>query len=96
MHPQSIVHSMVEFEDGSVLAQLGNPDMKTPIAHAMAWPRRIESGTERLDFFQMTDLHEAPISTGFPVCASPSRRRAGGEAVRCSTQLTKKQWPRFG
>jgi 1-deoxy-D-xylulose-5-phosphate reductoisomerase len=49
IHPQSIVHSMVEYEDGSVLAQLGNPDMRTPIAHGLAWPDRIESGARQLD-----------------------------------------------
>ncbi|MGB0752053.1 MAG: 1-deoxy-D-xylulose-5-phosphate reductoisomerase, partial [Gammaproteobacteria bacterium] len=82
IHPQSIVHSMVEFDDGSVLAQLGNPDMRTPIAHAMAWPRRIESGTERLDFFQMTDLHfEAPDFDRFPCLRlAIEAARAGGDA----------------
>ena len=52
IHPQSVVHSMVEYEDGSVLAQLGNPDMRTPIAHALAWPQRIGAGVESLDFFR--------------------------------------------
>ena len=82
VHPQSIVHSMVEFEDGSVLAQLGNPDMKTPIAHAMAWPRRIESGTKRLDFSQMADLHfEAPDFDRFPCLRlAIEAARVGGEA----------------
>jgi len=49
VHPQSIVHSMVEYLDGSVLAQLGSPDMRTPIAHALAWPERIASGVDFLD-----------------------------------------------
>jgi len=49
LHPQSVVHSMVEYDDGSVLAQMGNPDMRTPIAHALAWPERIVSGVDRLD-----------------------------------------------
>ena len=49
VHPQSIVHSMVEYVDGSILAQLGNPDMRTPIAHALGWPERIGSGVESLD-----------------------------------------------
>jgi 1-deoxy-D-xylulose-5-phosphate reductoisomerase len=49
VHPQSIVHSMVEYVDGSILAQLGNPDMRTPIAHALGWPDRIGSGVESLD-----------------------------------------------
>ncbi|MES9811773.1 MAG: 1-deoxy-D-xylulose-5-phosphate reductoisomerase [Candidatus Thiodiazotropha sp.] len=56
LHPQSIIHSMVEYVDGSVLAQLGNPDMRTPIAHALAWPQRIESGVDSLDLFQVARL----------------------------------------
>jgi len=56
IHPQSIVHSMVAYRDGSVLAQLGTPDMRTPIAHALAWPRRIESGVDRLNLAQESDL----------------------------------------
>lgn len=51
LHPQSIIHSMVQYRDGSVIAQMGNPDMRTPIAHALAFPLRIESGVEQLDFF---------------------------------------------
>ena len=50
IHPQSVVHSMVEYLDGSVIAQMGRPDMKTPIAHALAWPDRIESAVDSLDF----------------------------------------------
>jgi len=56
VHPQSIIHSMVEYDDGSVLAQMGNPDMRTPIAHAMAWPERIESGVKKLDLFEISQL----------------------------------------
>lgn len=56
LHPQSIIHSMVEYVDGSVLAQLGNPDMRTPIAHALAWPQRIDSGVASLDLFQVARL----------------------------------------
>ncbi|WP_018873007.1 1-deoxy-D-xylulose-5-phosphate reductoisomerase [Thioalkalivibrio sp. ALJ16] len=56
LHPQSIVHSMVAYEDGSVLAQLGNPDMRTPIAHALAWPERMESGVQPLDLLAMGKL----------------------------------------
>jgi len=56
VHPQSIVHSMVAYRDGSVLAQLGTPDMRTPIAHALAWPQRIEAGVERLNLAQLGDL----------------------------------------
>ena len=61
IHPQSVIHSMVSYNDGSVLAQLGNPDMRTPIAHAMAWPERMASGVEQLDIFQVAQLNfQAP------------------------------------
>ncbi len=53
MHPQSVIHSLVDYVDGSVLAQLGNPDMRTPIAHALSWPERIESGVQPLDLFKL-------------------------------------------
>jgi 1-deoxy-D-xylulose-5-phosphate reductoisomerase len=56
IHPQSIVHSMVAYRDGSVLAQMGTPDMRTPIAHALGWPDRIEAGVDRLNLSQMNDL----------------------------------------
>jgi 1-deoxy-D-xylulose-5-phosphate reductoisomerase len=56
IHPQSIVHSMVSYRDGSILAQMGTPDMRTPIAHALAWPERIDAGVERLDLARMNDL----------------------------------------
>jgi 1-deoxy-D-xylulose-5-phosphate reductoisomerase len=56
LHPQSVVHSMVQYADGSVLAQLGNPDMRTPIAHALAWPKRIDSGVKPLDIFDVARL----------------------------------------
>ncbi|WP_392566280.1 1-deoxy-D-xylulose-5-phosphate reductoisomerase [Utexia brackfieldae] len=56
IHPQSIIHSMVRYEDGSVIAQLGNPDMCTPIAYAMAYPARIVSGVAPLDFYQLSGL----------------------------------------
>jgi 1-deoxy-D-xylulose-5-phosphate reductoisomerase len=56
MHPQSIVHSLVAYTDGSMLAQLGNPDMRTPIAHAMAWPERMGSGVDRLDLCALAPL----------------------------------------
>ena len=61
LHPQSLVHSLVEYEDGSVLAQLGNPDMRTPIAHALAWPNRIESGVASLDLLRQNRLDFAPL-----------------------------------
>jgi 1-deoxy-D-xylulose-5-phosphate reductoisomerase len=63
LHPQSIVHSMVAYADGSVLAQLGNPDMRTPIAHALAWPRRMGSGVSPLDLFLVGRLDFAPASS---------------------------------
>jgi len=67
VHPQSIVHSMVSYDDGSVLAQLGNPDMRTPIAHALAWPERIESGVAQLDMVAISQLtFEAPDTQRFP------------------------------
>ena len=67
IHPQSIVHSMVEYVDGSVLAQLGNPDMRTPIAHALAWPERIESGVGPLDLARSANLvFERPDLVRFP------------------------------
>jgi 1-deoxy-D-xylulose-5-phosphate reductoisomerase len=67
IHPQSVVHSMVEYVDGSVLAQLGNPDMRTPIAHALGFPQRIESGVRSLNFFELSALHfEAPDLSRFP------------------------------
>lgn len=56
IHPQSVIHSMVQYKDGSVLAQLGNPDMCTPIAHALAYPNRIPSGVEPLDFFSVGEF----------------------------------------
>ncbi len=67
IHPQSVVHSMVQFTDSSVMAQLGTPDMRVPIAVGLAWPERIESGATRLDFRQMGALtFEAPDATRFP------------------------------
>jgi 1-deoxy-D-xylulose-5-phosphate reductoisomerase len=67
VHPQSIVHSMVEYVDGSILAQLGNPDMRTPIAHALGWPERIASGVESLDLVAAARLDfEAPDLARFP------------------------------
>ena len=56
IHPQSVIHSMVRYRDGSVMAQLGEPDMRTPIAHSMAWPDRVESGVKPLDFFALSEL----------------------------------------
>jgi len=67
IHPESVIHSMVQYRDGSVLAQLGRPDMRTPIAHALAWPDRIDSGVTPLDFTEIAGLHfEAPDLERFP------------------------------
>jgi 1-deoxy-D-xylulose-5-phosphate reductoisomerase len=67
VHPQSIIHSMVEYIDGSVLAQLGNPDMRTPIAYALGYPNRIESGVASLNFLEIAKLEfEAPDTKRFP------------------------------
>ncbi|MDX9707359.1 MAG: 1-deoxy-D-xylulose-5-phosphate reductoisomerase [Azospira sp.] len=82
IHPQSVIHSLVEYIDGSVIAQLGNPDMRTPIAHALAWPERIEAGVASLDLFQIARLDfAAPDSERFPCLALAFRAlRAGGSA----------------
>ncbi len=67
VHPQSVIHSMVAYVDGSVLAQLGTPDMRTPIAYALAWPARMEAPQERLDLAEMAQLtFEAPDDQRFP------------------------------
>lgn len=67
IHPQSVIHSMVEFVDGSVLAQMGTPDMRTPIAYALGFPERIDSGSPRLDFVRTGPLQfEAPDPLQFP------------------------------
>ncbi|MGH8179208.1 MAG: 1-deoxy-D-xylulose-5-phosphate reductoisomerase [Steroidobacter sp.] len=82
VHPQSIVHSLVEYVDGSMLAQLGNPDMRTPIAHALGWPERLASGVESLDILRTARLDfEAPDLDRFP-CLRLARAAAdaGGTA----------------
>lgn len=67
IHPQSVIHSMVSYADGSVLAQLGNPDMRTPIAHALAYPERIASGVAQLDLTTVGQLvFEKPDHSRFP------------------------------
>jgi 1-deoxy-D-xylulose-5-phosphate reductoisomerase len=67
VHPQSVIHSMVEYRDGSVVAQLGTPDMRTPIAYALGYPARIDSGAARLDFLALGHLtFEAPDARRFP------------------------------
>ena len=83
IHPQSVVHSLVQYRDGSVLAQLGNPDMRTPIAHCLAWPERIDAGVEALDLlaigrldFEPPDLHRFPC-----LRLAGEAWRAGGTAA---------------
>lgn len=82
VHPQSVIHSLVDYVDGSVLAQLGNPDMRTPIANALAWPERIDSGVAPLDLFAIGRLDfQAPDEQRFP-CLRLARQAAdaGGSA----------------
>ncbi len=83
IHPQSIVHSMVEYADGSVLAQLSNPDMRTPIAHALAYPERIDAGVNRLDLARIGQLSfEAPDLRRFPCLGLAYQAlEAGGAAA---------------
>ena len=67
IHPQSVIHSMVEYVDGSVLAQMGNPDMRTPIAYSLAWPERCDAGVDRLNLFEIRKLDfEEPDYDRFP------------------------------
>ncbi len=76
VHPQSVIHSLVDYVDGSVLAQLGNPDMRTPIANALAWPERIDSGVAPLDLFAIARLDfQAPDEHRFP-CLRLARQAA--------------------
>ena len=79
IHPESIIHSMVEYADGSVLAQMGNPDMRTPIAAALAHPGRIPSGVTPLNRAEVATLHfEAPDHTRFPALHQAYRALAEG------------------
>ncbi len=82
VHPQSVVHSLVEYVDGSVLAQLGHPDMRTPIAHALGWPQRLDVGLPLLDLVQIGQLNfEAPDRERFPALDLAYQvLRAGGGA----------------
>jgi 1-deoxy-D-xylulose-5-phosphate reductoisomerase len=80
IHPQSVIHSLVEYVDGSFLAQLGAPDMRIPIAHTLAWPERMETPCERLDLVRIGNLgFEAPDLERFPALAlAQEALRAGG------------------
>jgi 1-deoxy-D-xylulose-5-phosphate reductoisomerase len=82
IHPQSVVHSMVEFVDGSVLAQLGSPDMRIPIAYALSWPARMETPAQRLDLASIGRLDfEAPDLERFPALRlAREALEAGGAA----------------
>ncbi|MGI2022026.1 1-deoxy-D-xylulose-5-phosphate reductoisomerase [Shewanella glacialipiscicola] len=80
IHPQSVIHSMVQYRDGSVIAQMGNPDMRTPIAHCMAYPQRIHSGVEPLDFFKVGQLSFCePDYNRFPCLALAMEACAQGQ-----------------
>jgi 1-deoxy-D-xylulose-5-phosphate reductoisomerase len=79
LHPQSVIHSLVQYTDGSVLAQLGNPDMRTPIAHALAWPERIHSGVAPLDLFEVARLDFSKPDPGrFPCLRLAAEAMATG------------------
>ncbi|MCF3992514.1 1-deoxy-D-xylulose-5-phosphate reductoisomerase, partial [Pseudomonas aeruginosa] len=82
IHPQSVIHSMVDYVDGSVIAQLGNPDMRTPISYAMAWPERIDSGVSPLDMFAVGRLDfQRPDEQRFPCLRLASQAaETGGSA----------------
>jgi 1-deoxy-D-xylulose-5-phosphate reductoisomerase len=82
IHPQSVIHSLVQYVDGSVVAELGNPDMRTPIAHALAWPERIAAGVAPLDLPAIAQLNfECPDFERFPCLALAYRAlRTGGSA----------------
>jgi 1-deoxy-D-xylulose-5-phosphate reductoisomerase len=84
VHPQSVIHSMVGYVDGSVLAQLGTPDMRTPIAYSLAWPSRMDAAVERLDFVKNSTLtFEPPDPEKFPALrlAREALQRGGGAAT---------------
>jgi len=82
VHPQSVVHGLVEFRDGSVVAQLGSPDMRIPIAHCLAWPRRIDSPAARLDLARVRELtFEAPDPRRFPALTLARRVMEMGGAA---------------
>ncbi len=82
IHPQSTIHSMVQYKDGSVIAQMGNPDMRTPIAHALSYPHRIESGVAPLDFFEQSSFtFESPEQARFPNLYLAMRASRLGQAA---------------
>jgi hypothetical protein len=96
VHPQSIIHGLVEFSDRSVVAQMGAPDMRTPIAHCLGWPHRIDGPEQRLDLATLGQLtFEAPDPVRFPALRLVQGRC--GQAARhrpCSTRPTRLRSPR--
>tara|TARA_R110001592_G_C13178841_1_gene750618 strand:- start:1445 stop:2674 length:1230 start_codon:yes stop_codon:yes gene_type:complete len=85
VHPESIIHSMVEYQDGSVIAQMGNPDMRTPIAYGLGWPERIDSGVSSLDLFSIAKLSfEKPDRKVFP-CLDLAQEAFKAGGTSCAT-----------
>ncbi len=90
VHPQSIIHSMVGYRDGSVLAQLGAPDMRTPIAYALGWPRRVSAPVEQLDFVALSRLDfEAPDELRFPALRIAREAMMAGGLAPCAMNAAK-------
>ena len=90
IHPQSVIHSMVGYCDGSVLAQMGDPDMRTPIANALGWPERVETSVERLDFRKFSRLDfEMPDETRFPALRIAREALDAGGLVPCAMNAAK-------
>ena len=82
VHPQSVIHSMVQYVDGSVLAQMGNPDMRTPIAYGLGWPERVLSGVEPLDLVKVAQLDfQSPDETRFPCLRLAREAMAAGQTA---------------
>jgi 1-deoxy-D-xylulose-5-phosphate reductoisomerase len=82
VHPQSVIHSLVEYADGSMLAQLGSPDMRVPIGHVLAWPERMATGARRLDLLQVARLDfEAPDPVRFPALRLAREALRRGQAA---------------
>ena len=96
VHPQSVVHSMVEFTDGSTLAQASPPDMRIPIALALAWPDRVPGAAPAIDWSQAHNWTFEPLDTeAFPaVSLARAAGIAGGTVPRCTTRPMRSVWPR--
>lgn len=97
VHPQSILHSAVEFEDGAVIGQMGTPDMRLPILYAMSYPERLPTGGAALDLFALGTLtFEKGDPERFPALRLAGEcLRAGGAAAPCSTGPMRRRWPPF-